>query len=91
MTGESGTYIYMAPEVIRHEQYGPSVDVYSWGILLWELVHNETPYDSMHLTAVQVCGWLAGWPERERERDLILSALSLSTVFFFLLRLPPRA
>lgn len=54
LTGESGTYIYMAPEVIRHEQYGPSVDVYSWGILLWELVHNETPYGSMHLTAVQV-------------------------------------
>lgn len=38
LTAETGTYRYMAPEVIRHESYSSNADVYSFGILLWQLI-----------------------------------------------------
>ena len=33
-----GTFGYTAPEIIRGENYGPSVDVYSFAIVAYELV-----------------------------------------------------
>lgn len=39
-----GTYVYMAPEVIRSEPYNEKCDVYSFGIVLNELVTGEYPY-----------------------------------------------
>lgn len=47
MTAETGTYRWMAPEVIRHEQYGLAADVYSFGILLWELFARTRPFDEL--------------------------------------------
>ncbi|XP_075103056.1 serine/threonine-protein kinase STY46-like isoform X2 [Nicotiana tabacum] len=44
LTGETGTYVYMAPEVIRSEPYDEKSDVYSFGIILNELVTGEYPY-----------------------------------------------
>ena len=38
LTAETGTYRYMAPEVIRHESYSSNADVYSFGIVLWQLI-----------------------------------------------------
>eukprot|EP00611_Tribonema_gayanum_P002028 TRINITY_DN114_c3_g1_i1.p1 TRINITY_DN114_c3_g1~~TRINITY_DN114_c3_g1_i1.p1 ORF type:complete len:420 (-),score=91.85 TRINITY_DN114_c3_g1_i1:435-1694(-) len=38
MTGNTGTSRYMAPEVARCEPYNASVDVYSLGVLLWEML-----------------------------------------------------
>ncbi|KAG5178741.1 kinase-like domain-containing protein [Tribonema minus] len=38
MTGNTGTSRYMAPEVARCEPYNASVDVYSFGVLLWEML-----------------------------------------------------
>ena len=37
MTGETGSYRYMAPEVFRHEAYGPPVDVYAFAVITWEV------------------------------------------------------
>lgn len=45
-TAETGTYRYMAPEVIRHQQYDHRCDVYSYGLLLWEVLHREIPFRS---------------------------------------------
>lgn len=39
-----GTYVYMAPEVIRCEPYTEKCDVYSFAIILNELVTGEHPY-----------------------------------------------
>jgi len=47
LTAETGTYRWMAPEVIRHEAYSFPADVYSFGVLLWELVVREQPYANM--------------------------------------------
>lgn len=43
-TAETGTYRYMAPEVIRHQQYNHKCDVYSYGVLLWEVLHRQVPF-----------------------------------------------
>lgn len=42
---KKGTYTYMAPEVYRGSDYGPSVDIYSLGIVLYRLLNNSrTPF-----------------------------------------------
>lgn len=38
MTAETGSYRWMAPEVIRHEKYDMRCDVYSYAVLAWEMV-----------------------------------------------------
>ncbi|KAG4944412.1 hypothetical protein JHK85_049058 [Glycine max] len=44
LTGETGTYVYMAPEVIRCEPYDEKCDVYSFGVMLNELLTGHYPY-----------------------------------------------
>ncbi|XP_065851217.1 serine/threonine-protein kinase STY46-like [Euphorbia lathyris] len=44
LTGETGTYIYMAPEVIRCEPYDEKCDVYSFAIILNEIITGDHPY-----------------------------------------------
>nr|GME09893.1 serine/threonine-protein kinase STY17-like [Ipomoea batatas] len=51
MTSETGTYRWMAPEVIEHKPYNHKVDVFSFGIVLWELLTGEIPY--VFLTPLQ--------------------------------------
>lgn len=51
MTAETGTYRWMAPEVIEHEPYDHKADVFSFGIVLWELLTGKLPYE--HLTPLQ--------------------------------------
>ena len=43
----AGTVKYMAPEIARCEEYGVSADIYSFGILLWELVSLRTAYSHL--------------------------------------------
>ncbi|KAL6216840.1 hypothetical protein ACLB2K_010058 [Fragaria x ananassa] len=44
LTGETGTYVYMAPEVIQCEPYNEKCDVYSFGIILNEIITGNYPY-----------------------------------------------
>ncbi|KAF5753084.1 serine/threonine-protein kinase EDR1-like [Tripterygium wilfordii] len=44
MTAETGTYRWMAPEVIEHKPYDHKADVFSFGIALWELLTGELPH-----------------------------------------------
>ena len=39
-----GTYEYMAPEIIREKPYNQSIDIWSLGILLYELLHGYSPF-----------------------------------------------
>ena len=49
LKGETGTYRWMAPEIIRHEPYSTKADVYSFGICLWQLVTRCTqPFCDMN-------------------------------------------
>ncbi|KAL5560332.1 hypothetical protein UlMin_036543 [Ulmus minor] len=47
MTAETGTYRWMAPEVINHQPYDQKADVFSFAIVLWELVTTKIPYDTL--------------------------------------------
>ncbi|KAF0895878.1 hypothetical protein E2562_016601 [Oryza meyeriana var. granulata] len=47
MTAETGTYRWMAPEVISHEPYNNKADVYSFSIVLWELMTSKIPYKDL--------------------------------------------
>ncbi|KAJ6841752.1 serine/threonine-protein kinase HT1-like isoform X1 [Iris pallida] len=55
MTAETGTYRWMAPELYstvtlrrgEKKHYTNKVDVYSFGIVLWELLTNRMPFEGM--------------------------------------------
>ncbi|KAL0915633.1 hypothetical protein M5K25_016066 [Dendrobium thyrsiflorum] len=50
--GNMGTYRWMAPEMIKEKPYTRKVDVYSFGMVLWELTTALVPFQGM--TPVQV-------------------------------------
>lgn len=47
MTGNCGTVQWMAPEILANQPYAEPADVFSFGIILWELLTAECPYDGM--------------------------------------------
>ncbi|EFJ09179.1 hypothetical protein SELMODRAFT_160379 [Selaginella moellendorffii] len=55
MTAETGTYRWMAPELYstvtlrngEKKHYNQKVDVYSFAIVLWELLTNRMPFEGM--------------------------------------------
>ncbi|KAL2614168.1 hypothetical protein R1flu_025860 [Riccia fluitans] len=47
MTGETGSYRYMAPEVFEHRAYDKSVDVFSFAIILYEMFEGSPPFSHM--------------------------------------------
>ena len=46
---EAGTPVYLPPEVLREERVSLKLDVYSFGIILWELIARELPFQGMTL------------------------------------------
>eukprot|EP01018_Ginkgo_biloba_P037887 Gb_36967 [translate_table: standard] len=44
MTGEIGSYHYMAPEVFEHRRYDTKVDVFSFAIILYEMFEGSPPF-----------------------------------------------
>ncbi|KAL5722945.1 hypothetical protein ACHQM5_006401 [Ranunculus cassubicifolius] len=57
MTGETGSYRYMAPEVFKHRKYDKKVDVFSFAMILYEMIEgdppmsNYEPYEAAKLVA----------------------------------------
>ncbi|CAI7869549.1 unnamed protein product [Closterium sp. NIES-54] len=55
MKRRTGTYGYMAPEVLKEQPYDHMADVYSYGIVLWEIVTCGNPFPFEGLKPEQVC------------------------------------
>lgn len=49
-----GTLFYEAPEILRGEKYGIEVDVYSYGILMFEILTDCVPYPKIENSEVAV-------------------------------------
>ncbi|CAJ1422368.1 unnamed protein product [Effrenium voratum] len=54
MTSGAGTYHWMAPEVLSGQGYDEKVDVYSYGICLFELITRRIPYEGSGLEPVSI-------------------------------------
>lgn len=48
LSGNTGSLRYMSPEVARSEPYNLTADVYSFGLLLWQVCSLNLPYDGMN-------------------------------------------
>jgi hypothetical protein len=42
--GRSGTYAYMSPEMLSREEYGTDVDIWAFGVTMYELLHADLPW-----------------------------------------------
>ncbi len=47
-----GTPAWLAPEVIRAEDASEKVDIWSYGVLLWELLTCEIPYRGLEPASI---------------------------------------
>jgi hypothetical protein len=47
MTGNTGSLRYMAPEVVLNKPYNEKVDVYSFGIMVWQLASDRVAFKGL--------------------------------------------
>lgn len=48
----AGTVAWMAPEALRESACSEKVDIWSFGVVLWELLTCEVPYNGMEQSAI---------------------------------------
>jgi serine/threonine protein kinase len=41
-----GSYAYMAPEITGDNNYNQKVDIWSLGVIVYEMLHNDLPFCS---------------------------------------------
>ncbi|KAH7438712.1 hypothetical protein KP509_04G028100 [Ceratopteris richardii] len=79
MTAETGTYRWMAPELYstvtlrngEKKHYNQKVDVYSFSIVLWELLTNRMPFEGMsNLQAAYAAAFKGTRPVLSDDLDL---------------------
>ncbi|CAD8174233.1 unnamed protein product [Paramecium octaurelia] len=47
-----GTPNWMAPEIMRGEPYQEKSDIYSFGMILWEIITQQIPYEGLSQTQI---------------------------------------
>ncbi len=76
MTGETGSYRYMAPEVYRHEPYGRPVDVYSFSLVFFFMIYGLPPWPETDDTrAVRLAALEGDRPRIPRSWDKAIAQL----------------
>ena len=63
-----GTAEYIAPEVIQQTGYSFSADIWSVGILMYEMRCGMTPFkhQNKNMQNDQICNWPVNWPSKTR-------------------------
>jgi serine/threonine protein kinase len=79
MTGETGTYRYMAPEVMKHMSYSTKVDIWSFGMIVYHLF-VEVPYGNLQLESIFKCIIADTIPINYKMLELPLKTLIDNTV-----------
>eukprot|EP00727_Mastigamoeba_balamuthi_P013386 m51a1_g8670 putative protein kinase (621) ;mRNA; f:122130-124519 len=64
LTEVTGSPIWMAPEVLRGDTYTEKVDVYSYAVVVLEILTNETPFVKMNLEELRVTVGMRGMRPR---------------------------
>ncbi|XP_043466967.1 mitogen-activated protein kinase kinase kinase 7-like [Leptopilina heterotoma] len=54
MTNNKGSAAWMAPEVFEGSRYTEKCDVFSWGIILWEVLSRRKPFDDIGGSAYRI-------------------------------------
>ncbi|XP_076637858.1 mitogen-activated protein kinase kinase kinase 7 [Colletes latitarsis] len=54
MTNNKGSAAWMAPEVFEGSRYTEKCDVFSWGVILWELLSRKKPFDEIGGSAYRI-------------------------------------
>lgn len=52
LIGKPGNPGYLAPEVLEKNKIGSKADVYSYGIILWEMLMKKIPFDGMSYQSI---------------------------------------
>lgn len=47
--GETGSRRYMAPEIGLHQRYNEKVDIYAYGVILYEIMTGTTPFSGFKM------------------------------------------
>lgn len=53
-TGETGTYIWMSPEVLKHEEYNYKSDIYCLGLILYFIWTEKKPFQEYNMNTIQI-------------------------------------
>lgn len=74
-TGETGTYTWMSPEILKHEEYNFKSDIYSFGLLMYYIWTSKMPFAQYNMNMMQLMyakfnDSLMLEPFDEEERDL---------------------
>ncbi|KAK7081699.1 Mitogen-activated protein kinase kinase kinase 7, partial [Halocaridina rubra] len=67
MSDNRGSAAWMAPEVFEGKPYTEKCDVYSWGIILWEVLTRRVPFEDLGL-AVRIM-----WAVHQKQRPPLIS------------------
>ena len=82
-----GTPDYMSPEQVQGERGDARSDIYSWGVLMYELLTGRVPFRGDNWLAV-MAGHLQGTPERIRKHRPDVPAALEAVVLHAMRRLP---
>ncbi|XP_030244472.1 dual specificity protein kinase zak2-like [Drosophila navojoa] len=80
MTCERGTAAYIAPEVLTGNKYTEKCDIYSFGIVLWEVMARRKPFHHMENQTACAIIYQASNGKRPTLGDLIPNSEELRTL-----------
>ncbi|XP_030078967.1 tyrosine-protein kinase JAK2-like [Drosophila hydei] len=80
MTSAIGTVAYMAPEVLSGEKYTEKCDIYSFGIVLWEVMARRKPFHHLKNQRNETIMFCASKGNRPPLDDLMPNCNELKTL-----------